>query len=443
MNTNNLNIPNIVLPRIVIVGSGFAGLKAVKKINSKNYQVVLLDRNNYHTFQPLMYQVASSGLEPDSIVYPIRKVFKGKKYFHFRMAEVEKVNTDAKEIHTNIGKLSYDELIIATGATTNFFGNKNIEKYGFTMKSLRESLDLRSIIIQNFEQALNLSSIEEREKYMNFVIVGGGATGVELAGSLAELKKSILPQDYPDLDLKQMHIHLIEASGSILGNMSKNASEKSYKFLEKLGVNVWLDTFVNDYDGDLVTTNKKPFYSKTLIWSAGVKGAPIADLDETLNKHHRIKTDEFNKVIGYDHIYALGDVASIVNEGDGLGHPMLASVAGQQGHHLGENFNRIAKNKPMKPFKYKDRGTMATIGKNKAVVDLSFFKYSGLFAWITWMFLHLMLLVDFRNRLVVFINWTLSYFSSDKGLRLIIRKVERKGGSLNSPTEQNELVSQF
>ena len=427
MNTNNLNIPNIDLPRIVIVGSGFAGLKAVKKIDSKYYQVILIDRNNYHTFQPLMYQVASSGLEPDSIVYPIRKVFKGKKNFHFRMAEVESIDTENKELHTDIGKLSYDELVVATGATTNFFGNKNIEKYGFTMKSLRESLDLRSIIIQNFEHALNLSSIEERQKYMNFVIVGGGATGVELAGALAELKKSILPKDYPDLDLNQMHIHVIEASDRILNNMSKNASDKSYKFLKQFGVNVWLNTLVNDYDGDLVTTNSKPFYTKTLIWSAGVKGDPIDNMNDTLNKHQRIKTDEYNKVIGYDNVYALGDVASIVTEDNDLGHPMLASVAGQQGHHLGKNFNLLAKDKTMKPFHYKDRGTMATIGKNRAVVDLSFWEYSGLFAWITWMFLHLMLLVDFRNRLIVFINWTLSYFSSDKGLRLIVRKVERKG----------------
>ncbi len=436
MNTNNLNIPSIDLPRVVIVGSGFAGLKAVKTIDPKKYQIVLLDKNNYHTFQPLMYQVASSGLEPDSIVYPIRKVFKGKKNFHFRMAEVQKLNADKNELVTNIGNVNYDILVIATGATTNFFGNKNIAKHGFTMKSLRESLDLRSIIIQNFEQAVNLSTIEDRQKFMNFVIVGGGATGVELAGALAELKKSILPKDYPDLDLNQMQIHIIEASDKILGSMSSNASEKSYKFLKQFGINVWLNTFVNDYDGDIVTTNKKPFHTKTLIWSAGVKGAPLEEMEDSLNKHKRIKTDEFNKVIGYENIYALGDVASIVNEENELGHPMLASVAGQQGTHLAKNLNLIASNKPMTPFRYKDRGTMATIGKNKAVVDLSFIKFSGLFAWFIWMFLHLMLLVDFRNRLIVFINWTWSYFNSDRGLRLIVRKVKRVG-EVNYSTLEN------
>lgn len=428
MSTGNLNIPNIDLPRIVIVGCGFAGLKLVKKINTKHYQIVLIDKNNYHTFQPLMYQVASSGLEPDSIVYPIRKVFKGKKNFHFRMAEVQNVDTTGKRIVTSIGDVDYDYLVVATGATTNFFGLENIEKYGFTMKSLRESLDLRSIVIQNFEKALTLSRIEDRQKYMNFVIVGGGATGVELAGALAELKKNILQKDYPDLDLNQMQIHIVEASNRILSNMSDNASKKSYKFLKELGINVWLDTIVKDYDGDIVTTNNKNFDTKTLVWSAGVKGAPIDSLEESLNKHNRIKTDEFNRVIGFgDHIFSVGDVAFIESEENKNGHPMLASVAGQQGHHLGKNFNLLAQKKEMKPFIYKDRGTMATIGKNKAVVDLSFYKFSGIFAWVVWMFLHLMLLVDFRNRLIVFTNWAWSYFNSDKGLRLIIRQVKRVG----------------
>ncbi len=427
MDANNLNIPNIDLPRIVVVGCGFAGLKFVKKINSRYYQVVLLDRNNFHTFQPLMYQVASSGLEPDSIVYPIRKVFKGKKHFHFRMAEVKGIDTSSKHVITDIGKIEYDYLILATGATTNFYGIDNVERHGFTMKSLRESIDLRSVIIQNFEIALTLSSIPEREKYMNFVIVGGGATGVELAGALAELKKNILPKDYPDLDLSQMQIHLIEASDRILRSMSINASTKSYEFLKKLGINVWLNTIVKDYDGELVYTNNKNLHSKTLVWSAGVEGAPIDDLSAVLNKQKRIKTDEFNRVNGgEDRIFSIGDVACVEAEGNGHGHPMLASVASQQGHHLAKNFNAKAKNKEMKPFKYRDKGTMATIGKNKAVVDLSFIKFSGIFAWIVWMFLHLMLLVDFRNRLVVFANWSWSYFNSDKGLRLIIRQVRKK-----------------
>jgi NADH dehydrogenase len=421
MGHDKMSIPNSKLPRIVVVGCGFAGLKLIKKINSKHYQIVLIDRNNYHTFQPLMYQVASSGLEPDSIVYPIRKTFSGKPNFHFRMAEVQSVDPTNNLLISNIGSINYDHLVIATGATTNFFGIKSIEHFGFTMKSLRESLDLRSIIIQNFEEALTLSKEEDRQKYLNFVIVGGGATGVELAGALAELKKHTLKKDYPDLNIDQMKIHLIEASDRLLNNMSSKASSNSLKFLKKLGVQVDLNTMVKDYNGNIAFTSKGDINTKTLIWTAGVKGAPIEGLHDLLNNVNRIVTDEYNRVKGYEYIYSIGDVASIKT-----GHPMLASVASQQGHHLGSNFNRLAKLKELKPFKYKDRGTMATIGKNKAVVDLPFIKFSGIIAWMVWMFLHLMLLVDFRNRIVVFINWSWSYFNSDKGLRLIIRRVKRR-----------------
>lgn len=421
----NLNIPKIDLPRIVVVGSGFAGLKFVKSIDSRKYQVVLFDKNNYHTFQPLMYQVASAGLEPDSIVYPIRKVFNGKKNFHFRMAEVSSVDSENNEITTDIGMLTYDFLVIATGATTNFFGMKNIQKYSYTMKSLRESLDLRSLILQNFEKALNTSNISQREQFMNFVIVGGGATGIELAGALAELKNNVLPSDYPDLDINQMQIHVIEASPRILSGMSENASHKSHKFLKDLGINVWLNTVVKNYDGEIVTTNANEFSTKTLIWSAGVMGLPIGNMDSSLTKNKRVITDAYNRVEGYQNIYAIGDVASISSELNGAGHMMLASVAAQQGHRLGKNLNAQAKGKEMTPFKYKDKGTMATIGRNRAVVDLPYLKFSGGLAWFVWMFLHLMLLVDFRNRLVVFVNWTWSYFNYDKGLRLIIRKPQR------------------
>lgn len=434
----NLNIPNIDLPRAVIVGCGFGGLKLARKLSSKNYQIVLLDKNNYHTFQPLMYQVASSGLEPDSIVYPIRKVFKGKKNFHFRIADVNHVNLKSNELITSIGVLKYDILVIATGAVTNFFGMKNIQKYSYTMKSLLESLDLRSIILQNFEKALNTSDLVERERYMNFVIVGGGATGVELAGALAELKRNILPDDYPDLDIRQMQIHVIEASDRILPGMSDAASLKSHKFLKNLGVNIWLNTAVKDYDGEIVITSATDFNTKTLIWSAGVLGSPIGNLNRNLNKNNRIVTDEYNKVIGHESIFAIGDVACIESEMDGMGHVMLASVAGQQGQHLGKNLNAIAKNKGMTPFRYNDRGTMATIGRNRAVVDLPFLKFAGIIAWFVWMFLHLMLLVDFRNRLIVFVNWSWSYFKYDKGLRLIVREVQRPGDVTSSNTLYNK-----
>lgn len=427
MNGKIMSIPNSDLPRIVIVGCGFAGLKFVNKINSTHYQIVLIDRNNYHTFQPLMYQVASSGLEPDSIVYPIRKTFSGKANFHFRMAEVESVNTTINLIQTNIGSVHYDHLVMATGATTNFFGIDSIEKYGFTMKSLKESLDLRSIIIQNFEEALSLPTAEDRQKYLNFVIVGGGATGVELAGALAELKKESLRKDYPDLDIDQMKIQIIEASDRVLKNMSEEASKSALNFLEKLGISVDLNTTVKDYDGNNAITSKENINTKTLIWTAGVKGAPVEGFQNATNRSNRVTTDEYHKIKNCDSsVYSIGDVASVESDNTKNGHPMLASVASQQGNHLATNFNLLAKNKEIKPFKYKDRGTMATIGKNKAVVDLSFIKFSGIIAWMVWMFLHLMLLVDFRNRVVVFINWSWSYFNSDKGLRLIISKVKRR-----------------
>ncbi|MCC1485422.1 NAD(P)/FAD-dependent oxidoreductase [Winogradskyella immobilis] len=419
-----MNIPNIDLPRIVVVGSGFAGLKFVRKVNSQNAQIVLLDKNNYHTFQPLLYQVASSGLEPDSIVYPIRKTFKGKKNFHFRMAKVNSINTTSNQVETNIGILKYDYLVVATGAITNFFGMKNIKRYSYTMKSLRESLDLRSIILQNFEKAVNTYESDDRKSYMNFVIVGGGATGVELAGALAELKRNIFPKDYPDLDISKMQVNLIEASDRVLSNMSQNSSNKSKEALENLGVNVFLNTIVKDYDGNIIKTNEKDIHAKTLIWSAGVLAEPINSIDFKLNKSNRIITDEFNKVFGFDNIFAIGDVCCIKKDTIEKEHPMLASVAGQQGHHLGKNLNAIIKKKKTYPFVYKDRGTMATIGKNKAVVDLPFIKFSGIFAWLVWMFLHLMLLVDFRNRLIVFVNWIWSYFKYDKGLRLIIREAK-------------------
>jgi len=422
----DMNIPHIELPRVVIIGCGFAGLKLAKTLHSKKYQVVLLDKNNYHTFQPLMYQVASSGIEPDSIVYPVRKVFKGKKNFYFRMALIQGINDENKEIFTNIGPLKFDYLIIATGAISNFFGMNNIEKYAFTMKTLLESLDLRSVILQNFEKALNTSDPQERKRYMSFVIVGAGPTGVELAGALAELKNNILPKDYPDLDITLMQIHIIEATDRVLSNMSKKASSKSLKFLEDLGIKVWLKTVVRDYDGKTVTTNINDFNTKTLIWSAGVKGAPIENLKARLTRDNRIIVDDQNKVIGYSKIFAIGDVACMESEQTGKGHAMLASVAGQQGKHLGKNLNAIIKNPKMKPFHYKDRGTMATIGRNRAVVDLPFLKFGGTIAWFVWMFLHLMLLVDFRNRLIVFANWSWSYFSYDKGIRLIIREVKER-----------------
>lgn len=417
-----MNIPEIDIPRIVVIGCGFAGLKFLKSINSSKYQVVLIDKKNHHTFQPLLYQVATSGLEPDSIVYPIRKIFKGKKNFFFRMAETTKIDNQNKVVSTSIGQITYDILIIATGATSNYFGMKNIKKYSIPMKNVVEALNLRSLIIQNFEEALNTSNLDERERLMNFVIVGAGPTGIELAGALAELKAHILPNDYPDLDIRRMQINIIEADSRVLANMSNEASVKTETYLKKKGINTWLNTLVKDYDGNKVITSNKSFYSNTLIWAAGIKGNFPNGINTNITKENRIIVNEFNELKENENCFAIGDVAYIETEKYPKGNSMLASVAEQQGNQLALNLNRKAKNTAMIPFNYKDKGTMATIGRNNAVVDLPFIKISGILGWYIWMFVHLMLLVDFRNRMIVFINWVWSYINYDKGTRVIIRK---------------------
>jgi|TARA_B110000908_G_C10254157_1_gene454182 NADH dehydrogenase len=421
-----MNIPRIDLPRIVVLGCGFAGIKFIQKIDSNKYQIVLLDKHNYHTFQPLMYQVATSGLEPDSITYPIRKIFKGKKRFHFRKTEVLTVDHDNKVVNTTIGAVQYDHLVVALGAANNFFNNKQFEQMTTPMKSLTQSLDLRSMILQNFEDALNLTDIEEQNRLMNFVIVGAGATGVELAGALSELKDHVLPKDYPDLDVRRMQIHLVEGSARVLSAMSENASEKSAKFLKEMGVNIWLETLVESYDGQSVVTNNGVFESRSVIWSAGVKAITIEGIDLEGSKSGRVPVDVFNETLNQKDVYALGDIAEMIDEKHPRGHPMLASVAGQQGDWLAKNLNKKPKSKKMKPFVYKDQGTMATIGRNRAVVDLKRFHFSGYIAWLIWMFVHLMLLVEYRNRLIVFANWTWRYIKYDRGSRLIIREYNRK-----------------
>jgi NADH dehydrogenase len=419
-----MNIPKLDLLRLVIIGGGFAGLKLARKIDTRYYQVVLLDRNNYHTFQPLMYQVATAGLEPDSIAYPLRKTLKNKKHTHIRMCEVEAVDTRKKVITTSIGELSYDKLIIATGADSNYFGNKNIEKFSMPMKSLLESLDLRSLILQNFEKATDSKNIEEQNELMSFVIVGGGPTGVELAGALAELKEHVLPKDYPDLDIRRMQIHLIEASDRVLNAMSEKASKNAEKYLKKMKVNVWTNTMVEDYDGHLIQTSKDNFQSQTLIWAAGVQAVFPKGLNAEVIGG-RLRVNEFNELLNVPDLYAIGDCAALIDEKNPKGYPMLASVAQQQGKALAKNLKKWAKNQKAVPFKYRDKGTMATVGRNKAVVDLPRFKFGGFFAWLTWMFVHLMLLVDFRSRIVVFVNWVWSYINFDRGTRLIVRKFKR------------------
>lgn len=423
-----MNIPENDSPRIVIVGGGFAGINLAKSLANKMVQVVLLDKNNYHTFQPLLYQVSSSGLEPDSIAYPLRKIIKKSNNTFFRLAELEHIDSENNSIHTSIGSLSFDYLVIATGTTTNYFGNKMIEANSMPMKSVPQALNIRSLILQNFEKATIANTLEDRQAYLNFVIVGGGPTGVELAGAIAELKKHILPKDYKDLDNNDMQIYLLEGADRVLPSMSKQASEKAQSFLKKLDVHVNLNVFVKDYDGQTVTTNSAlTLNSQTLIWAAGVTGSPIKGLKPECIQQgtNRYKVNQYNQVDGYDDIFAIGDIAQMSTEQYPKGHPQVAQPAIQQGKLLGKNLKNLMDKKPMESFVYKDKGSMATIGRNKAVVDLKHYKFGGFFAWFVWMFVHLMSLVGFRNRVIVFFNWTYNYINFDKAARLIIRPFKK------------------
>ncbi len=422
-----MNIPKSSYPRIVIIGGGFGGISLAKKLSKKEVQVVLLDKHNYHTFQPLLYQVSTGGLEPDSIAYPIRKVLKDYPNFYFRLAHVEKVDADQKRLQTDIGPLAYDHLVLATGSETNFFGNAEIERNGMAMKSIPQSLNLRSLILENFEQALLTDDLHERDALMNFVIVGGGPTGVELAGALAEIKKGILPKDYPDLDTRRAQINLVQASDRILQEMSTNASKKAEDFLEGLGVQIWKNIRVTGYDGKRVSTQTDlTFESAALIWAAGVKAALVNGLEaKELLVQGRLKVNEFNQLEGHPDIFAIGDVACMVSEGSPHGHPMMAQPAIQQGKNLGENLVRLLDGKPLRPFTYHDKGSMATVGRNKAVVDLPKFRFQGVFAWFVWMFVHLFFLIGFRNRVVVFVNWVYNYVRFDREARLIIRPFKK------------------
>lgn len=424
-----MNIPQTSFPRVVIIGGGFAGISLAKKLSKQEVQVVLLDKHNYHTFQPLLYQVSTGGLEPDSIAYPIRKILKNFPNFIFRLANVEAIDTDKRKIKSDIGELKYDYLVLATGSETNFFGNTEIEKYSMAMKTIPQSLNLRSLILENFEDALLTSDLNERVALMNFVIVGAGPTGVELAGALAEIKKGILPKDYPDLDTRLSQINLIQSSDRVLKEMSDEASKKAEDFLEKLGVQVWKNVRVTGYDGKTVTTTTDlTFETATLIWAAGVKGSIIKGLDaeDYVTRGNRLMVNEFNQVKGFENIFAIGDIACMQTKAFPNGLPMMAQPAIQQGEQLGDNLIELVEGKPMKPFKYKDKGSMATVGRNKAVVDLKQWKFQGVFAWFVWMFVHLFFLIGFRNRVVVFVNWVYNYIRFDREARLIIRPFKRK-----------------
>ena len=427
----SLNIPTSQsLPRVIIVGGGFAGINLVQRINSSAYEVVLIDKNNHHTFQPLLYQVATAGLEAGSIAYPLRKIMRRKKKnFYFRMTEVLKVNPEKNTLSTSAGEINYDYLVLATGSETNYFGMKDVEENSAPLKSVSEAIDLRHIILQNFEKAVETDSDADKERLMTFVLAGAGPTGVELSGALCELKKKVLPDDYPELDFSKMKVILVDPGSRVLAAMSASSSERAKNDLEKMGVSVRLNVGVKEYDAKTVTlTTGENIASECLIWSAGVQGALVNGFDASIiTKGNRYVVDEYNRVQGYDNIFAVGDIAMQQDKEFEKGLPMVAAVAIQQGSFLAKNLNRKAINKAMLPFKYFNKGGLATIGRQKAVADLpGNIHLGGIFAWVTWLFVHLLYLVGFRNKVMVISDWIWSYFTFDRRVRLIIRPFDRK-----------------
>lgn len=413
--------------RIVIVGAGFAGLRLAQELENTNYDILLIDKNNFHQFQPLMYQVATARLEPASISFPLRKIFHHTKNVRIRIADVLSVDISNKILKTSIEDFNYDYLVMAQGCTTNYYGNADLEKFTFPMKSVPEAIQLRNRILQTFEDALVIPE-ENLQSLMNFVIVGGGPTGVELAGALSEMKKNVLPKDYPDKDFSKLTIYLLEGTPFTLNPMSDDSRKWSQKYLEDLGVIVKTSTRVSQYDGKKVTlSNGDSIESLNVIWAAGVTGNTIDGFPvESITGGNRFITNRFNEIQNLSGVYAIGDIAWMPTPKYEKGHPQVASVANDHADNLAMNFKAMLKNKPLTEFEYHDKGSMATIGKRKAVVDLPKFHFHGRFAWLTWMFVHLMLILNLKNKLMIFINWMFSYFSNDSTLRVLIKPTNKK-----------------
>lgn len=418
------NIPETSQKRVVIVGAGFGGLALAQKLAKHDVQIVLIDKNNYHQFQPLFYQVAMAGLEPSSISFPLRKVFQHKKNVHIRITKVTSVETDKNLLHTELGDVHYDYLVLGMGTDTNFFGMKNIIDNAIPMKSVSEAIYLRNRVLQNLEDALTAENNDIREALMNIVVVGGGPTGVEVSGTLAEMKKIILPKDYPELDFNLMKIYLFESSPEVLEVMSDNASVKGKEYLEKLGVIIRNGVRIIDFDGEYAYTNtNEKIRTRNVVWAAGVRANGIEGLPaEAVGRGNRLKVNAFNQVEGFENIFAVGDIALMSgDEKFPNGHPQVAQPAIQQGKLLAENIIRLLRKETPKPFTYKDLGSMATVGRHLAVVDLPFWKFQGAFAWYVWMFVHLMSILGVKNKVMVFINWLWNYITYDQSLRLIIK----------------------
>lgn len=413
--------------KVIVIGGGFAGIQLVRRLDQNLFDVLLIDKINHHQFQPLFYQVAASQIEPSNISFPLRNIFKDYENVQIRLAEVLKIEEEKNLVITTIGEFNYDYLVVAIGCKTNFFGNENIEKNSFTLKTTFDAITVRNHILQTFEKIISASD-QEKESLFNIVIVGAGPTGVELAGSFAEIKNNILPKDYHKIDFKNLNIYLIEGSKNTLNNMSDSSKIESNRYLTSMGVNIINETFVKDYDGEtLILSNNTNIISKTVIWTAGVIGNKIEGLsNDKITVGNRIKVDRINKIVESNNIFAIGDIAYMTTPKYPKGHPQVANVAINQAKLLSKNLRKIVLNKSTSEYEYKDLGSMATIGKHKAVVDLPYLHFKGYFAWLIWMFLHLMLVLSVKNKLIIFINWAWNYITKDTSLGLIFNYEKNK-----------------
>ena len=426
----SLNIEKGNKKRIVIIGGGFSGLNLAKKLRNSGLQIVLIDKNNYHQFPPLIYQVASAGMEPSSISFPFRKIFAHRHDFYFRMGELRAIFPEKKIIQTSIGKVDYDYLVLAAGSTTNFYGNKNVEADAMPMKTVSEAMGLQNAILANLERSITCATKLEQQELLNVVIVGGGATGVEVAGVLSEMKRTVLPHDYPDLDPSLMNIYLIEAGNRLLSGMSPESSAAVEKFMRKMGVNVLLNKMVTDYkDHKVMLADGSSIATRTFIWVSGVAGNEVGNLcPDNYGRGHRVIVDEYNRVKGLDDVFCIGDQCIMPDADKNFpnGHPQLAQVAIQQGVNLAANIRRLENGKKMRPFRYKNLGSMATVGRNKAVCEFAGLKLSGFVAWLMWLVVHLRSILGVRNKVVVLLNWMWNYFNYNQSLRMIFYPTKPK-----------------
>lgn len=422
----SINIQRNQKKRVVIVGGGLGGLRLAEDLYGSGMQVVLIDRNNFHQFPPLIYQIASAGIDPSSISFPFRQIFRKRKDFYFRMAEARMVDTEKKILQTSIGKIDYDYLVLAAGATTNFFGNKNIEEWAIPMKTVPEAMGLRNALLSNFERALTCATEEERQELLNVVIVGGGATGVEIAGALSEMKRYVIPYDYPDMDSSLMHIYLIEAGDRLLAGMSQDSSKKAYDFLKSMGVDIQFGKMVTDYrDHKVIMKDGTEIPTRTFLWVSGIRANAMPGISEDhLGRGFRFKVDQFNRIPGLNDVFAIGDQClQTTDPAYPNGHPQVAQVAIQQAKNLAKNIKRIneghADDNSLTPFKYNNLGSMATIGRNKAVVEIGKFHSQGFFAWILWLVVHLRSILGVKNKMMVLLNWLWKYVSYNDSIRMI------------------------